>query len=246
MGFREPLDNFEYTLNKLAMPKPAASRPRGRGRPPTIDTEKLLKVAREVFFERGIRATTAEVAERAGVSEGTIFHRFKTKEDLFRQAMRLDPEDLAKLFREALDGIEGMDLRPGLEQLATRLLEIGRHAIPLMMMSWSNPVNAGPPCQLPLPKLSAYRALIRIMIGFFEDQIHRGRLRPVDAEVVARVFLGSMHHYTMVRLMVPDAEQIVIPEGMFVRGLVDLVLEGAVARGDSPSAPEEALGSRST
>ena len=42
-----------------------------------ISKERLLVVAREVFLELGIRATTLEVAMRAGVAEGTIFHRFK-------------------------------------------------------------------------------------------------------------------------------------------------------------------------
>ena len=70
---------------------PAGPRP-SRGRPPTIDSEKLLAAAREVFLERGIRATTLEVAQRARVSEGSLFHRFKTKEALFRAALRLEED----------------------------------------------------------------------------------------------------------------------------------------------------------
>ena len=69
-----------------------APRARTRGRPPVISTERLLDVAREVFLELGIRATTSEVATRAGIAEGTIFHRFKSKEELFRAAMNFDPD----------------------------------------------------------------------------------------------------------------------------------------------------------
>src|SRR6188768_584747 len=65
---------------------------RPRGRPPVISNERLLEVAREVFLEFGIRATTLEVATRAGVAEGTIFHRFKSKDELFRAAMNFDPD----------------------------------------------------------------------------------------------------------------------------------------------------------
>jgi AcrR family transcriptional regulator len=186
-------------------------------------------VAREVFLEQGIRATTLEVAERASVSEGSIFHHFKTKDALFREAMRLDAEDLALLFSEAVGSLEGLELRPALEQLATRLLAIGRQAIPLMMMMWSNP---GCVMDAPPAKKTAYRSLILRMIGFFEARKHAGQLRDVDPEVVARTFMGAIHHYTMVRLMVQDAEMVVIPEGMFVRGLVDIVVAGAAPKED--------------
>ncbi|MEO6418509.1 MAG: helix-turn-helix domain-containing protein, partial [Polyangiaceae bacterium] len=76
---------------------PIQEAPRRRGRPPTISDDRLLEAAREVFLARGIRATTAEVAERAHVSEGTIFHRYKTKDALFSAAMQFDPNEISKL-----------------------------------------------------------------------------------------------------------------------------------------------------
>jgi len=43
----------------------------------------ILRVAREVFSERGYdRATTTEVAQRLGVSEATVFTYFHSKRDL--------------------------------------------------------------------------------------------------------------------------------------------------------------------
>jgi AcrR family transcriptional regulator len=56
-------------------------------RRPSIRDEDILEAAREIFLAKGIRATTAEVAERARVSEGILFHRFKSKEGLFRAAL---------------------------------------------------------------------------------------------------------------------------------------------------------------
>ena len=76
-----------------------------RGRPPKIDPADILKVAREVFLARGIRATTQEVAERAGVSEGSIFYRFKSKEGLFREAMEVSEDDMPSLVLVALSSI---------------------------------------------------------------------------------------------------------------------------------------------
>ena len=56
-------------------------------RPTTITNEQLLKAAREEFLKHGIRATSAAIARRAGVSPGILFHRFASKEALFAAAM---------------------------------------------------------------------------------------------------------------------------------------------------------------
>src|SRR5215510_866081 len=89
---------------------------RPRGRPPVISRERLLEIAREVFLEHGIRATTAEVATRAGVAEGTIFLRFKSKVDLFRAAMQFDPD-------QAIAFVESLAARAGAPDLRATLLE---------------------------------------------------------------------------------------------------------------------------
>ncbi|MBB4907304.1 TetR/AcrR family transcriptional regulator [Actinophytocola algeriensis] len=43
---------------------------------------KILDAAGEVFAERGVAASTEEVAARAGVAIGTVFRHFPTKQDL--------------------------------------------------------------------------------------------------------------------------------------------------------------------
>jgi AcrR family transcriptional regulator len=44
--------------------------------------ERIIAAAAEVFAERGLDASTAEVAQRAGVGEATLFRRFPHKLDL--------------------------------------------------------------------------------------------------------------------------------------------------------------------
>jgi AcrR family transcriptional regulator len=44
---------------------------------------KILEAAVEIFAEKGFAASsTSEIAQRAGVAEGTIFRHYKTKKDL--------------------------------------------------------------------------------------------------------------------------------------------------------------------
>jgi AcrR family transcriptional regulator len=214
-------------------PAPQEER-RQRGRPPKIDQAKLLKVAREVFLEHGIRATTAEVAERAQVSEGSIFYRFKSKEALFSEAMQIAEGDVPELLMQAVAGIKEGDLEDALIELAHALVGIAKVGLPLMMMSWSNPQSG--PCANKT-NTAKFREFVTKLAGFFQRHIDSGRLRSVDPEILARTFLGSIHHYCMGRMFADEHGILMIPEGMFIRGHVDLLLRGVLLDTEMTSSP---------
>jgi len=169
---------------------------RPRGRPPVISQERLLEIAREVFLELGISATTAEVASRAGVAEGTIFLRFKSKSELFRAAMQFDP-DQAMAIVEGLPARAGApDLRAVLVDFAEQFIRVGRVAVPVMMMTWSNPEQPG--ClERGSERGQRYRRVIAALTRFFALEVEGGRLRDGDPEVLARMLMGSLHHFVM-------------------------------------------------
>ncbi|QFU91185.1 TetR/AcrR family transcriptional regulator [Amycolatopsis sp. YIM 10] len=51
------------------------------------NVEKLKAAAVEVFREKGLHAPLAEITERAGVSKGTVYHRFGSREGLIDAVM---------------------------------------------------------------------------------------------------------------------------------------------------------------
>ncbi|WFD10556.1 TetR/AcrR family transcriptional regulator [Tepidibacter hydrothermalis] len=54
----------------------------------TDTKEKIFNAALKVFAKKGFSAaTTAEIAEEAGVAQGTIFRYYKTKKDILRGVM---------------------------------------------------------------------------------------------------------------------------------------------------------------
>src|SRR5262245_22297516 len=62
---------------------PLRSPSRVRTRDPAEKRARVMDVARTLFAERGYAATTtADVARRAGVSEGILYHHFGSKEGL--------------------------------------------------------------------------------------------------------------------------------------------------------------------
>lgn len=228
------LPTFELAplkMARLAPPRPAPNRAavvqrrgRPRGRPPLISDDALLDVARAVFLERGFQATTEEVAARAGVSEGTVFRRFKSKDALFRAAMRFSPDAVPAFIDSFVAEVGRGDLRERLLSFATRVIELGRTAMPIMMMSWSNPQDCG------FDKLSqrteGYRKTFQSVVRFFERELSARKLRAEKAELLARIFMGSLHHYCMAELFL-GSSQISPSREDFTQGLVDVLLSAA-------------------
>ena len=70
------------------MPRAKSAPPKWR-RCPQDRPEQILKAALEVFGECGLaNARLQDIAERAGVSKGTIYLYFPNKEELFREMVR--------------------------------------------------------------------------------------------------------------------------------------------------------------
>lgn len=85
------------TSPPTARPADAGARPR-RGRRKEARPGELIDAALDLFVEKGFAATRVEeVAQRAGVSKGTLFLYFPTKEDLFKAVVR---ENISGRFEE--------------------------------------------------------------------------------------------------------------------------------------------------
>src|SRR6516225_10973700 len=81
--------------------------PQGAVRPLRRDAERnrqrILKAAAKVFNERGLDVSLDEIARYAGVGVGTVYRRFRTKEELV-EALFLDRLDsVAALAEEAFE-----------------------------------------------------------------------------------------------------------------------------------------------
>ena len=64
--------------------------------------QRILKAASEVFNERGLEVSLDEIARHAGVGVGTVYRRFRTKEELV-EALFVDRIDsIASIGEEAL------------------------------------------------------------------------------------------------------------------------------------------------
>ncbi|MFO0558213.1 MAG: helix-turn-helix domain-containing protein [Polyangiales bacterium] len=188
-------------------------------RPQSIADETLLDATRAVIRERGASTTTAEIAERAGVSEGTLFHRFGTKQKLFRAALLT----LRPVWRERLEARVGRgDVFDELTSLAHEILEFMHELMPLLMFA----ANRSEEQRSHGEGIDGKRQTERALAAYFEAEARLGRIAPTDAEVLAYTFLGAIHNYAFNRYMQPDPRAMSLPEATFVRGLIQLLRGG--------------------
>jgi len=193
-------------------------------RPSTITTDQILDAAREVFLERGFRATTAQVAKRARVAEGSLFKRFPTKHALFFAAMQPAIQDPP--FLRAIEGRLGKgEVRENLVELGTQLLEFLRRMLPLLMMSWSHGRGELPP-HLATADPPPTRALRRTA-EYLEAEMKRRRLRRQNPEVLARALFGGVQNYVFHELIRKGRHGGRKSSEAYVRALVSLLWAGA-------------------
>jgi len=192
-------------------------------RPPTIRDEDLLQAVHDVVRERGATATTAEIAERAGVSEGTLFHRFKNKNRLFQEALFSMPEPR---------WVDELGARVGEGDVFEHLVELGLLVIaniqswmPLSMVAASAPDEAGFHQRL-AGRDSPKRRFERKVAGYFEAEIRAGRLADFDAVVMSRTFLGALHTYVFDEFQMRLSNEIPMPPRAYVEAMVGMLKHG--------------------
>lgn len=202
---------------------------RSRGRPITLSEDDLLDAARDLFLERGLDATTVEIAERAAISESVIFHRYKTKEALFLAVF--DRQLVLPAAFERLASLVGKgEIGEHLFAVGSSAIELAQAILPFMMMAFSSPTKLHH-CQDRVRRPHPIRLkMIRLLAGYFEAELRLGRLRAVDPEILARTFFGGVQHYVMSEFLERTADPLPLAAGTFLRGMIDILLEGAAAR----------------
>jgi TetR/AcrR family transcriptional regulator len=198
---------------------------------------ELLEAALELFVEKGFAATRSEeVAARAGVSKGTLFLYFPTKEDLFKAVVR---ENIAGRFLEweeefrTFQGTSADMVRYCLKAWWERVGKTRASGIPKLMMSEAQN----------FPELAAFYHQEVVQPGqqlicrILQRGIERGEFRPIDLEYAAfsltapMMFLVMMKH-SMGACLPRDFQ--LDPE-RFISAQADMLLNGLCVRPPEPA-----------
>ena len=161
-------------------------------RPVSISNGAILDSARRVFLKHGYQAGTAQVAREAGVSEGSLFKHFKTKEALFLAAMAVESQEQEWETR-LMQSVGTGDIRETLEHVGLQLLRRLQILMPCIMMVNTSGVTftRTGQCEKDPPPLR----LIRLLTRYFRAEIKAGRLVMAAPGMQAHAFIGAISHY---------------------------------------------------
>lgn len=205
-------------------------------RPRRICDEDILAAARAVFLEHGLQASTAQIAERAGISEGSLFRRFPNKDAILLASMRLGEAPPWVSLATTLVGQE--TVRANIERLATEILAFFRQSVPcmhLMLASHLSPISFMRGMTDPPPVRG-----IKALAAYFQGEHDLGRIRHCDPEIAARMLTASLHQYVVFELAGVN-ERMPMPATTLIRAVSDMLVHalGAVDPPDPLSAAAE-------
>ncbi len=207
------------------MSSPATTRQRRKDARPS----ELLDAALALFVEKGFAATRSEeVAARAGVSKGTLYLYFPSKEEL-----------LKAVIRHTLMA----DIARGAERLAQESGPTGELLVQLMTDWWVGVYESPSSAIFKLvmtevrnfPDIGDFylHEVIepghRLIGGLIQRGIDRGEFRPVDIDaavhsIVLPMVMLCLHKHSMGACGFADAH--LAQPALFIRQHLDLILNG--------------------
>ena len=198
-------------------------------RPTTITEEQILEAAQDIFLRDGINASTIDIAKKAGVSEGSIFKRFPTKESLFLAATKAPPIPKWALELPSLVGVG--DPRENLVHIAIEMLQFMLRVFPLVMLTWGGRFSQ--PSSASIEEESPVIRDYRLLENYLQQEMDAGRIRQGDQQATAKLFFATAVNYIVESSLFQtsptsdDVEQ-------FARDFIDVVWDGI-----SPNTREE-------
>src|SRR5437899_10428867 len=161
--------------------------------------EEIVAAALDVFVEHGFAGARLEdVARRAGVTKGTVYLYFKSKEALFKAVVRqtivpaiAQGEALAQAFTGS-----ARELLERLVREYWRLVgETALAGIPKLIIAEA--------ANFPALTRFYYEEVVtrghRLMAGVIERGIKNGEFRKVDVMIAAKLAMSPLMHATVVR-----------------------------------------------
>jgi TetR/AcrR family transcriptional regulator len=151
----------------------------------------LLACAEAVFAERGLEgASTAMIAERAGLPKANLHYYFPTKLALYRRVL----EDLFEDWHRAADTFEGSDDPvAAISGYVRAKMELSRRR-PLGSKVWANEIihGAGHMQDILTQRVKPW---LDSRVTVIDDWIARGLLAPVNAQTLMYMIWAMTQHY---------------------------------------------------
>jgi AcrR family transcriptional regulator len=159
------------------------------GRRKLIEDDELLAAAREAFVEKGLAASTREIARRAGISEAVIYQRHPTKAHLFFAAMVPPPFNVEDLLATAANDVSVVEQ---LEVIALGMMRYFREVAPILLHLVTHP-EFHPEMFAQRHPDSPFGRMHRGLIQYLKSQRERGRIVAENVGPAALTLFAALH-----------------------------------------------------
>ena len=212
----------------MSFAKSAIYRMRTFHRSPPTETEtrtRILNAAQRLFARKGYDGTTTrDLAHAAGVAEGTLFRHFSSKKSIL---VEVATQGWSEILTDLLTELSEMGSYKAVSQvMQRRMLHLHDNADILRVCFMESQFH---PELRDRIQSELVEKMTDVAEAFFQTAMDRGIYRPLNAKMVARVFLGmfvvaGFSHNT---IMDPKAS----PKAMqaMAEGIADIFLNGVLA-----------------
>lgn len=186
--------------------------------------EKILKATLIVLGREGYdKATTRKIASEAGVSELTLFRKFKNKENLVREAYKQSLQKTMSDMDTILDFDDQETLENSLSSLHEKLFN-GIDERTSSLVSQMRRILINQNMILNQDPKNTYLALMRKRLAdYFKKQIELGNMRPINPEAAALIFFSVITFEKLLMKSIHDETS-----GISTQDFLDIFLHGVV------------------
>ena len=187
---------------------------------------QILAGAAQVFVQKGFhKATTKEIAQAAGVSEGTIYNYFHNKRDLLLAMVEtLATQSLKGLVLDQSAVVDPRDFLTLVLRDRFQLIQDYGHIIMPLFAEISSDVTL---------RDEVYQEIIKplttLMEEYFQHQVNLGNFRPINPAIATRVLIGSLTANAIFKLSAIDPQYRDIAVDEMIDEMVSIVLDGISA-----------------
>ncbi|GGC82951.1 TetR/AcrR family transcriptional regulator [Undibacterium terreum] len=154
--------------------------------------QELLAAALDLFVERGFAATRLDdIAKNAGVSKGTLYLYFSSKEELFKTVVR---ENVVPMIGQAEEIVE--QFTGHTTELFREIIMSWWHAVGNTKLSGLSKLMIAEACNFPeLAQFYNEEVIARsdaMVVRMLERGISRGEIRPLNLKMAPRILIAPI------------------------------------------------------
>lgn len=198
-------------------------------RPPSPETEvraRILKVALRLFAKLGYDgATTRDLAESAGIAEGTLFRHFPTKKAIL---IEVATQGWVEILTDLLTELSEMGSYKAVAQvMRRRMLNLHQNADMLKVCFMEAQFHPELRDRIQSEVINKMTDVAEV---FFQSAMDQGIYRRMNPKIIARVFLGmfAVAGFSQDTVMGESSSPAEMQE--MAEGLADIFLNGVLVK----------------